>query len=126
MIKSPKGWGIGLHDYQVRQREPWMDAAPAIAVAASHQDQVVTAPPGARVLAASEFTPFGMLDYPGEGMASIQLHPEFAPRIRRGPDRGAARNPLHTDPQADAAIATLHQPNDRLRVGEWIGRFLEG
>ena len=63
VIKSPKGWGVGLHTYEVLDAEPWMDAAGAISIPASHQDQVVELPPGARVLAASAFTPYGMLDH---------------------------------------------------------------
>ena len=115
VIKSPRGWGIGLHTYDVRRHEPWMDDAAHISIAASHQDQVVQAPPGAAVIAASEFTPFGMLEYPGEGMASIQLHPEFAPEYAAALIE-TRRGSRYTDPQADAAIATLHQPNDRLAV----------
>ena len=46
VIKSPKGWGVGLHSYDVQLHEPWMDAARTISVPASHQDQVVEPPPG--------------------------------------------------------------------------------
>ncbi|HEX4095079.1 MAG TPA: type 1 glutamine amidotransferase, partial [Caulobacteraceae bacterium] len=28
------------------------------------------------------------------------------------------------DDQADAAIASLHRPNDNARVGDWLRRFL--
>ncbi len=124
VIKSPKGWGVGLHTYDVRHFAPWIDGARDISVAASHQDQVVEPPPGSRVIAASAFTPFGMLDYPGEGMVSIQLHPEFASEYAEALIE-SRRGSRYTDPQADAAIATLHtRPNDRRRVGEWISRFL--
>ncbi len=61
-IKSPKGWGIGLHRYGLPARPPWMDDAPAVAAPASHQDQVVTLPSGARVIASSAFTPYAGLD----------------------------------------------------------------
>jgi len=44
VIKSPKGWGIGLHRYDVHQRADWMDEAHSIAVPASHQDQIVKLP----------------------------------------------------------------------------------
>jgi len=124
VIKSPKGYGLGLHTYRVENRAPWMIGnGDAVAVAVSHQDQVVTLPPGTTVLAGSEFTPFGALDY-GDGAISFQQHPEFdAPfakalvEIRRGK--------LLTDEQTDAAIATLDQPNDRVLMAGWIRRFLE-
>ena len=60
VIKSPKGWGLGLHRYEVREGQDWMDPVPAMAAAASHQDQVVEPPPAARVVAANGFTPYGM------------------------------------------------------------------
>ena len=125
VIKSPKGWGVGLHAYQVLQREPWMDPALAeISVPASHQDQVVELPHGARVLAASDFTPFGMLQYADKTAISLQLHPEFVP------DFAAAlieneRGTRFSDAEADAAVASLRQPNDNSQVGAWIRRFLD-
>ncbi len=123
VIKSPKGWGIGLHRYEVRRGLPWMDGAKTIAAPASHQDQVVEPPPGATVLAASDFTPFGMLAY-GENAFSLQLHPEFEPdyakaliELRRG-----AR---YAEADADRAIASLAGPDERATLGRWIGNFLE-
>jgi GMP synthase-like glutamine amidotransferase len=123
VIKSPKGWGVGLHQYEVKHAEPWMDDARTIAVPASHQDQVIELPPAARVLAASAFSPFGMLAYGDQPAVSIQLHPEFEPAYAQAliEDRRGTR---YTDAQADAAIASLDQPNDRRRVGDWIARFL--
>jgi GMP synthase-like glutamine amidotransferase len=57
VIKSPKGWGIGLHTYGVSEHEAFMDDAPAFSLSASHQDQVVAVPPGATVVAGSDFWP---------------------------------------------------------------------
>ena len=51
VVKSDKGWGVGLHAYDIAELQPWMDGAAKVAVPASHQDQVVTLPPGARVAA---------------------------------------------------------------------------
>ena len=123
VIKSPKGWGVGLHTYEVRQSETWMDAGPTIAVPASHQDQVIVPPTGATVLASSDFTPFGMLAY-GDQAASIQLHPEFEPAYAKALIE-TRRGSRYTEEQADAAIASLEIADDRLRVGAWINRFLE-
>src|SRR6476620_7182838 len=47
--KSDKGWGAGLHHYDVNLAEPWMDQACSIAAPASHQDQVVVQPPHTEV-----------------------------------------------------------------------------
>jgi GMP synthase-like glutamine amidotransferase len=121
VIKSPKGWGVGLHTYRVLEREPWMDDAEMVSMPASHQDQVVELPPGARVIAASAFTPFGMLDY-GQGAISLQLHPEFEPAFAEVLIEH--RRARFDEDQAAAAIASLHRPNDNARVGAWFRRFL--
>lgn len=123
VIKSPSGWGVGLHSYQVVAPQAWMDAGGVVAVAASHQDQVVEAPPGAKVLAVSAFTPFAMLAY-GQDAISMQPHPEFEPAYARALIE-ARRGSRYSDEQADAAVATYSAPSDAARVGGWISRFLE-
>jgi GMP synthase-like glutamine amidotransferase len=123
VIQSPKGWGVGLHHYDVRDQEGWMDAAPRIGVPASHQDQVVELPPGARVIAANAFTPLGMLAYDDQPAISIQLHPEFEPAYAKALIENR-RGTRYTDAQADAAIASFQASDDRARVGGWIQRFL--
>ena len=120
VVQSPDGWGIGLHRYQVRHRAAWMDDVPHVDVPASHQDQVVACPPGARVTASSAFTPYAGLDY-GDAI-SFQFHPEF------GAAFGTALIELRRDSYgalADPAIASYAQPDDCARVGRWIGRFLD-
>jgi len=124
VIKSPKGWGVGLHTYDIRVHEPWMDAARAISVPASHQDQVVRLPPGAQIIAASEFTPYGMLEYTDQPAVSIQLHPEFEPAYAEALIEGRREARISND-LADEAIASLRRPNDNHRVGAWLKRFLE-
>lgn len=124
VVRSERGWGVGLHRYTVGERRPWMDDATTIAIPASHQDQVVEPPPTARVIAASEFSPFGALAYDDQPAFSIQLHPEFDAAYARAlvEDRRGTRLP---EIIADAAAATLDEPNDNARVGEWIRRFLD-
>ena len=76
--RSPKGWGIGMHRYEIVEPPPGMTEPSAIVIPAFHQDQVVTLPPGARVLAASDFTPFASIGY-DDDTVSVQGHPEFSP-----------------------------------------------
>ncbi len=120
VVKSPKGWGIGLQRYGVTHQVPWTDGAAHVDVPASHQDQVVACPPGARVTAASAFTPYAGLDY-GDAI-SFQFHPEFTPAF------GTALIEARRDrygPLAGPAVASYGQPNDCARVGGWISRFLD-
>ncbi|ACG79284.1 glutamine amidotransferase, class I [Phenylobacterium zucineum HLK1] len=131
VVKSDKGWAIGAHDYQVISREAWMTpGADAVRLPASHQDQVVKAPPGAEVIAASDFTPFGALAWRDQPAISIQLHPEFEPDYAVALIE-ARRGRVYPDVQADAAIASYGGPDDlthrdRARVGGWIRNFLDG
>ena len=121
VIKSPKGWGLGLHRYDVADRSAWMPDVSYLDVPASHQDQVVAPPPGARVAAQSDFTPYAALDY-GDAF-SVQFHPEFSPAfavalIETLRDRYG--------PLADPAIASHAKPADSGRVGEWLAHFAAG
>ncbi len=121
--KSERGWAVGLQDYEIVARPPWMGADPPkrIAVPVSHQDRVTVAPPGASVLAHSAFSPFGMLAWDDDAL-SMQFHPEFDPDYARALiEHRRARLP-----EPDAAIASLDAPDDRAIVAEWIQRFLEG
>jgi GMP synthase-like glutamine amidotransferase len=124
VIKSPKGWGVGAHVYRILSREPWMDdGAGEIRLPASHQDQVVEAPPGAEVFAGSEFTPFGGLVWRDQPAISLQLHPEFEPAYAIALIE-SRRGSRFSEAQADQAVASYATPDDRARVGGWIRNFL--
>ena len=120
--KSDRGWGVGLHQYQVVSDEPWMrPAATVVCLPASHQDQVVKKPADARTLLYSAFTPFAGLAW-GEDAISFQAHPEFTPAFateltvgRRG----------RIDPVlVDGAVDSLKALDDRAVVGRWITAFV--
>jgi GMP synthase-like glutamine amidotransferase len=120
--KSAKGWGAGLHHYDIVRREPWMEDATSIAVPASHQDQVVVQPPNTDVVMRSSFTDFASLAWTDRPAISFQFHPEFSPAFAK-----ALIEKRHDDvPNPEAAIASLDAPNDGARVGTWIRRFLKG
>lgn len=122
--KSPKGWGVGLHQYEVRERRDWMTNAPSqISCAVSHQDQVTQAPSGATLLAGSEFCPFGVLEYAQGPALSFQPHPEFSHdyaaalmRLRRG---------RITAERVDNGLASLKEKTDRDLIGTWIADFFK-
>jgi GMP synthase-like glutamine amidotransferase len=121
--KSPKGWGIGLHKYDVVTRKPWMDGAGPVFAPASHQDQVVEQPPGTEVVLASNFTPYAALNWTDAPAISFQFHPEFAPEYASALIEGRI-DARYERGLAEAAIASLKAPNDRLRVGTWMEAFL--
>jgi len=119
--KSDKGWGAGLHRYDVVRRESWMDDAKTIAAPASHQDQVVVQPPNTEITLASDFTAFAGLAWTDRPAISFQFHPEFSPAFAKALIE--QRHDIVPDP--DAAIASLDAPNDSAHVGASIRRFLK-
>lgn len=122
--KAEVGWGLGLHAYQLVAREPWMDVGPeVVAIPASHQDQVLVAPPSARVVARSAFTPHAVLAY-GDDALSFQCHPEFTTAYARA--LVERRRGQVEDAALDAANASLEAGNDNSRLADWARRFLRG
>ncbi|KQT46754.1 glutamine amidotransferase [Methylobacterium sp. Leaf456] len=122
--RSARGWGLGLHAYEVIERAPFMDDAGPIAIPVSHQDQVVALPPGARVLAGSAFTPYGVLAYADRPALSFQCHPEFHPAYARALTEGHRAGDGHPALVRDA-LASLEAGADNDRVAGWIRRFLK-
>jgi GMP synthase-like glutamine amidotransferase len=121
VVKSPKGWGVGLHTYEITGEAAWMDGARSISVPVSHQDQVVSLPTQARVLGGNDFCPYGVLEY-SFGAISMQCHPEFSPDY----DRALLERRRHRydRDEFNAAMLSLDRPNDNERVAGWIKRFL--
>jgi GMP synthase-like glutamine amidotransferase len=120
--KSEKGWGIGRHVYQVTPNNGVI-AGEQLAIACSHQDQVIEPPEGARTILFSQFTPHAGLLYPNGTTLSVQPHPEFDAdfahvccelRVGHAPDSVVA-----------TAKASLAEPLDSGKLGGAITRFLK-
>ena len=62
------GWSVGPHDYDF--------SGTPVTLNAWHQDQVITPPEGAEVVATHPSCPFAALRYGATGF-SVQAHPEF-------------------------------------------------
>ncbi len=123
--KSEKGWGLGRHSYAVKGRPDFMRTAPsALAVACSHQDQVIVPPKEAEVIMASDFTPNAGLVYRSGAALSFQPHPEFADdytialaELRRG---------KAPDTVVETALASIAKPSNSGEVAGYIGQFFGG
>jgi GMP synthase-like glutamine amidotransferase len=122
VIKSPKGWGTGLHRYKVVRPQRWSNGEREVAIPASHQDQVVVQPPNTEIVAESSFTPFAALAWTDRPAISFQFHPEFSVGYAKALIE--KRYDRVNDP--DAALASLDAPNDNARVARWIRNFLNG
>jgi GMP synthase-like glutamine amidotransferase len=120
--KSDKGWGIGRHVYDVMPGNGVIDGD-KIAIAASHQDQVIEPPSGATTIFRSAFTPHAGLLYANGTAMSVQPHPEFTPAFADWCCEKAGQNGA---PEAlvASARASLEQPLDNADLGRAIARFL--
>lgn len=121
--KSEKGWGLGRHSYEVKSRPGFLATdLPALSIACSHQDQVISPPADAEVFLGSAFTPNAGLLY-GNGRAlSLQPHPEFdddyslaLAELRRG---------KAPDAVVDGAVASLATPSHSPEMAGWLGNLL--
>jgi GMP synthase-like glutamine amidotransferase len=123
VVKVQQGWGCGVQRYALSKRLPFLDGLPEhFALNAMHQDQVVVLPPGAEVIATSEFCPYASLAYGGNAL-SFQGHPEFSRDFVRElllTRRGAAI-PVET---ADVALSELDRSTDHEAVARSIVGFL--
>jgi GMP synthase-like glutamine amidotransferase len=75
--KSEKGWGLGLHTYQVNNKPDYMsNLSEEVTLNICHQDQVLQPPQGATVYAKSEFCENAGF-YIKDKVLTMQAHPEF-------------------------------------------------
>ena len=121
--KSEKGWGLGRQVYAVNNKPGFMNGiGDAVAIAASHQDQVIAPPAEAEVFLASDFTPNAGLVYRNGAAISMQPHPEFNEAFSRGLVELRRNNPLNDDAVA-LADRSLDTPVDSPEVAKGLARF---
>jgi GMP synthase-like glutamine amidotransferase len=121
--KSEKGWGLGRHVYGVKTRPEFMSSVGAdLAIACSHQDQVITAPKDATVILGSDFTPNAGLFYKNGAALSFQPHPEFKDNYTRA--LAELRRGKAPDEVVDGAVSSLAINSDSRDVAGYIGKFL--
>jgi GMP synthase-like glutamine amidotransferase len=119
--KPDNGWGIGRHVYQVMPDNGIIDGD-ELAIACSHQDQVIAPPAGARTILSSAFTPHAGLLYESGTTLSVQPHPEFDADFAH--ELCELRSGLAPDSVVATAKASLAEPLDHARLGGAIARFL--
>ena len=98
-----------------------MAAAPeAMAVACSHQDQVIVPPAEAEVILASDFTPNAGLAYRNGAALSFQPHPEFSD------DYALALTELRRGKAPDTVIETALSSFDRRSQSGEMAKYIAG
>ena len=123
VIKSPKGWGVGIRKVDVVKKPDWMaDASDTLDLIYVHQDQVIKAPEGADILAGDEFCPIAGFAM-GQNVFTLQGHPEFDKDYVhellaiRGQDMG--------EPVATKAAASLAGEHQGVQAGGWMLAFFK-
>ena len=119
-----KGWGVGVHQWEIKNREEWMQSNPLdkIAMRASHQDQVVDMPADSKLIASSDFCPIAGFQT-GDSILSLQGHPEFS----REYSRSLLEKRLDRIGKkvSDVALQSLQQDVDANAVGAWMIDFIK-
>lgn len=120
--KSDRGWGVGVSFNTVTGHKSWMMPwQGGLDLIVSHQDQVLTLPEGAEVLAESPFCPFYLLQY-GPRFMSVQGHPEFSKACSA--DLMADKSEKLPDRRRREGMASHHAPVDDHVMARWIVNFM--
>jgi len=116
------GWGVGVHTSQLMLQKDYMrPALDEVRVLVSHKDQVTVLPPGAELLASSEFCPNAIYQL-GEHIVCIQGHPEFAKSYSRALMN--FREKIIGAGAFQRGILSLEEALDSDTLAKWILAFL--
>ncbi len=122
VVKSEKGWGVGVHAMTVMADKPWMKPPLAVAhLLVSHQDQVVALPPEAELIAGSSFCPYAMFQL-GGNILTVQGHPEFSAPYAA--DLMGFRREILGEARYCAGIESLQTATDEVAIARWMVAFI--
>lgn len=127
VTRSDNGWGIGVHQATFNAHEAlqhsWLpEALDKYALVVSHQDQVITLPPHATLLAGSPFCPNAMI-LVGDYCLGIQGHPEFTTHYSQ--DLITLRHALYPEKTANNALNSLLAHTHHLDIAQVIISFVK-
>lgn len=123
VLKSPKGWGVGMSTNKLLVHKPWMHYRPEqFNLLVSHQDQVVSLPQDAEVLAGSDFCPYYLLQI-GDHILTIQGHPEFTKPYSRA--LITSREDRLTANEFRQGLNSLELAEDDQLIAQWLVSFCQ-
>ena len=121
VVKSSKGWGVGIRKHNIFIQKGWMRPRLAeIQLIYMHQDQVIKLPDSATLLSGDDFCPFSAFTIE-EHIMSMQGHPEFSREFVNDLITLRAKNIGHD--KTNIALNSLSNSHDGEIVGEWIVNF---
>ena len=120
--RSDKGWGLGVHRYQLDRKPEWLTDAPdEFQLLISHRDQVTALPEGAELLASSDFCENAAFML-GEQVLCFQGHPEFTHEFSR--TLLQTRQSIYSPEKFQAACQSLVNKHDGYQVARWMLNFI--
>jgi GMP synthase-like glutamine amidotransferase len=122
VVRSDKGWGIGVAVNRIVNRPGWMsEPRDKLNIIVSHQDQVTKLPPGVTVIAESDFCPNFIVQW-NNHFLSIQGHPEW----RRAYSRALIerRREIIDTERVEAGLTSLALQPDSELFARWILDFV--
>ena len=123
VVKSDKGWGIGVRDVALHDEGPPIASKnnTSLSLIYFHQDQVIEPPQGATVFAGDDFCPIAGYTI-GDSVLTFQGHPEFTPELAEAIMQFRVKS---IDVKvADEARTTLGRPHDGMAVADAIVNFI--
>ena len=120
VVRSEKGWGVGIQEINVIAKPNWMNhTPPSVHLYCMHQDQVAKLPEHAQPFLSSDFCPQSGFTI-GKHILAIQQHPDFNGEISRDL---IIKERDHIGDVADIAIKSLMNPHHTELSCQWIGAF---
>jgi len=119
-----KGWGVGVHSWDIKEKQAWMGDTelPSLALHVSHQDQVTKMPTGGKLLVSSDFCPIAGYQV-DEHILSFQGHPEFSREFCNALFSG--RVDRIGEEVVKAGQESLKQGVHNDEVGAWMVNFIK-
>ena len=120
--KASVGWCVGIHHYEMVQQMEWMNPQTQnLRLLMMCQDQVVSLPKRAQILARSEDAPVAMYSI-SQHMLGVQGHPEFSKSYVRTLIQNRKDRISHE--RSIRGLASLEEDHDRDIIRQWIYRYI--
>lgn len=124
--KSPKGWGLGVSEFSIIKKAPWMNQGSSKHAKCSliffHQDQVTKLPPNATHIGTNNFCEYQIYSVENH-IFSVQGHPEFNEDYAKM--RTQSLNKQISQTFCQQRIESLSNEKDDLVFGKWIDDFFK-
>lgn len=123
VVKSSRGWGLGVQEWAVCKRTEWMTPpVDRLRFLSVHQDQVEILPPRAVLLASSDFCPYAAYTIDNQFFC-VQGHPEFSLDYARALLE-CLREKIPPPVLAEAE-KSMTLPTSREICAQWITHFFQ-